>query len=470
MDSPDLVFVLLLAAFLVGALLNMKRFGAYALMTLLLVTPLYATVFMPRAVFGVTGLNFWNVVWLGAVAAAFLPAKGIQQAIRGPAYFAQPIAIFAGALLIATVYGMTVAHEIRLAGPGDPVTPVATMFQGWLKPMQFWVLGWLVYRHCLVSRDVRPVSRVLLISVILFGALVLYFYWKGSSSGYVDPYGTYVIGRDAVSAMSGMHANDVGALATYGLVFSVLWQERSAPWSYVRRAAIVMAILTIVFSFSRTAYVTAPLVLLLSFKSIPLKEKIAAMLVVALVVVYAAPLLIERVSFRADTRDVNQISAERIDGIWKPLWNDVEERPFLGAGRFAQIRSKYFTVVRVSHAHSAYLQLLLEMGIVGLAIVGFVLKRLYSVGRKAQTSLPYLLVAACLVGIMGHSFIPDASNYVLWVVYATSLAGIAIAKAGASEMTSALAAQGHFGPSGRADRNAAIANSRGKSFGPRWLR
>lgn len=426
--NPDLIFVLLMAAFLVGAFMNLKRFRAYALVTLILITPFYATIFMPREVFGITGLNFWNVVWLAAVGFVFLPARECQPAVPGPPFLSWPLAVFVIALLLSTVYGMNADPAMPRPGSNDPTTPLAIFLQGWLKPMQFMVLGWLVYRHCLATRDVRPVARTVLVSAIIFGAMVLYLYWLGSTSGYVDPYGTYVIGRDAVSMLSGMHANDVGAWATYGLVFAVHWQERSRLWAYVRRAAIAMAILTVVFSFSRTAYVVAPLALLLLFKNISLKEKVAAMIVVAVVVVYTAPLLIERASFRMETKDLNEISALRIERIWKPLWSDVEESPIFGSGRFAQIRSKHFPMMRVSSAHSAYLQILLEMGAIGLLIVGLMLYRLYAVGAMSQSALPYLIFVCCMVGIMGHSFIPDASNFLMWVGYSMSLAMLALAR------------------------------------------
>ena len=68
----------------------------------------------------------------------------------------------------------------------------------------------------------------------------------------------------------------------------------------------------------------------------------------------------------------NAISAGRIERIWIPLIPDVMRSPLYGSGIGAMlwsdaVRSGHSLLV--THPHNAYLQTLLDMGLIGLALV-----------------------------------------------------------------------------------------------------
>lgn len=432
--NKELVLILMSLALLAGALLNLRKLKTYFLGALIILTPVYATDFMPREVLGVTGLNLWNIVWLVALVFIVSSPQSDRGVVRRPAFFTPSIMLFLLALLLATMYAVAEIDEFPKLGTGR-FTVISVLFTGFLKPVQFLVVGWMVYKYCITTRDTNPVMRSILVSAIIFGGLVLYYYFVGQGRVGPEDAAGYVSGRNAVSAASGMHANDVGACATYALVAAVLSRDQRNFWMYVRYAAIAMSLLAIVLSFSRTAYIAAPLVLLLSLSRIKMREKLIALGAVAIVVTLFSSLIIERIGSGLQEKklDMNNISAGRTETIWGPLLKDFMENPIVGNGRFAQLRSKSYFKLRLMHAHSMYIQILIDMGIVGMIIVLGVIGRLYWVGKKSGSPLPYLVFALLLVGIPGHSFYPDASNSLIWVFYGLSLAGLVITRVPARE-------------------------------------
>lgn len=436
--NKDLVLVLMSLALIVGALLNLKNLKTYFLCALIVMTPIYSTEFMPRETFGILGLNLWNIVWLISLALIARVSLALPGAARPPSYFTASLLLFILALLLATVYAMLEVDKFPNIGLRR-FTVLTILFGGLLKPIQFLILGWMVYVYGIITRDTSPVIRSIFVSAIVFGFLVLYYYFTGAEHATTEDayYGTYVAGRSLVSAASGMHANDIGAWATYALVIAVLSREQQRIWVRVRYAAIAMSLLAIVFSFSRTAYVTAPLILLLTQSRIRMKEKLITLGAVAVIIAIFSPLIMERAEtgFQEKNISMSKISAGRTDKIWAPLWEDFMERPVVGNGRFAQLRSESFFKNRLTHAHSLYLQILIDMGIIGMFIVFAVIVRLYRIGRKAGTPLPYLVFVLLLVGIPGHSFYPDTTNSLIWIFYGLSLAVLAVSRIEARQKT-----------------------------------
>lgn len=426
MPNNDLLLLMMVGAFVVGAVYFYRNFQTYVVVVLVAITPLYGTEFMPREVLGITGLNFWNVLWLLAIA-VIAPRFTKLKAGAGQTYFSPSIIIFTFVLLVATAYAMTEASAFPHFGP-DAMSVTTILLSGWIKPMQILVLGWLVYAYCINVGDVRVVNRAVLAGGIVFAAAVVYFYFVGSlKTNYISDE-TYLTGRGMVSHAMGMHANDVGAWATYALVFSVLVKEQNRTWMLMRYATIAASLLTIVLSFSRTAFVAAPIALLLALPRVRWKERFVAVSIFVIIAVLMAPRIIERASFGLQSGKLDDISAGRTETIWGPLLKDVVERPILGNGRFAQLRSISYKKLRLAHAHSLYIQILLDMGIVGLAIVLTASMRLFQIGRKAKTMLPHLVFVMFLVGIAGHTFYPDIANHIVWVTYGISLATLALSR------------------------------------------
>src|SRR6185295_10127761 len=131
---------------------------------------------------------------------------------------------------------------------------------------------------------------------------------------------------------------------------------------------------------------------------------------------------------------LNAISAGRIDGLWLPLLPEVLKNPFFGSGHSSILWSEAMrmgggqTVLLVTHPHNAFLQALLDMGIVGLVLICAYYVHVYRRARAlaADSALsPTLrgffsgtaaaLVALLAMGIVDSALTPRSEQAFLWL-------------------------------------------------------
>ena len=233
----------------------------------------------------------------------------------------------------------------------------------------------------------------------------------------------------------GMHANDLGRL--YAVAYALLlftWGETKD----VRLKSVLiltMGILTIalVLTFSRGAMVgwvvVNALFLLWKFnaKTIGLAALAGA---VALLVMPGA--IVSRMSMGlVGGADVNEFSAGRVDEIWLPLLPEVFKSPIWGNGLDSTMWANALwaeMMLPVTHPHNAYIQSILDLGLLG---TGLVLAYYWHVYRTARDlgSNAYLsptmrgfyqgvvagLLCFIITGFAGSSLRPTPEFAFLWI-------------------------------------------------------
>jgi O-antigen ligase len=187
----------------------------------------------------------------------------------------------------------------------------------------------------------------------------------------------------------------------------------------------------IVLTFSRNAYLGFLLVngLFLVWK-FNAKKLALAVLGTAVAVALAPNAVYRRMSHGFDT-GADAVSAGRIEGIWQPLLPETLKNPLWGNGLDSLMWSypmETGAMLFVGHPHNAYLEALLDMGVVGLALLLAYYVHVWR-GFRALGSNPYLtplmrgffqgacaaLVAFWLAGITGGSLRPQPENVLLWI-------------------------------------------------------
>ncbi len=248
--------------------------------------------------------------------------------------------------------------------------------------------------------------------------------------------------RSELGKYLGMHGNDI---ANYFIVvFPVI-----LAWAMYKRNAVSFTALGFItagtiLSFSRTAYfVVAIEVLTYLFFSgrsrwIPIVALVAALTVSVLM----PEMIIERAATGLATGDYDEISAGRIDYIWKPLVHELGEKTdtlLLGSGRFGIMNTdawKEYRITLVTHAHNMYLDTILDVGVVGLAVFlglyGILIAGFARCSRRLKAKSQYRssLLVGCIVslisylisGLTGRSFFPGLANAYLWVVIGLGIA------------------------------------------------
>ena len=168
----------------------------------------------------------------------------------------------------------------------------------------------------------------------------------------------------------GFHSNELGTFLAIG--YALLIGARTGMTDRRARtlgAFVLCAIgVALVLTFSRGALL-AFLVIngwYLMFGSTRNRALFIAMVLIGCLLAPAA--VFERAQFGVETRDLNEISAGRLDNIWLPLLPDVADHLWFGQGLHSIMwtdAQRHQQMFPVNIAHNAYLDLVLDVGIAG---------------------------------------------------------------------------------------------------------
>jgi len=232
----------------------------------------------------------------------------------------------------------------------------------------------------------------------------------------------------------GTHANELGRVfvTAYALLLFAWWESKNDRAKVALFAALGVLSFGILLTFSRNAFLGFFLVnglfLIWRFQA---KKLGLAMLGAAVAVAFAPGAVYRRITYGFDSGSADAVSAGRIESIWLPLMPDAMSSPLWGSGLDSIMWSHAMTsgsMLFVGHAHNAYLQAILDMGLIGLALVlafyWHVWKGFRALGSNAYLS-PVMrgffqgacaaLIAFAVAGMTGGSLRPQPENVGLWM-------------------------------------------------------
>jgi O-antigen ligase len=400
------------------------RIGAVLLMLLM---PMGATHLFPHALMGVPGLNPLNVV-LGAT----LVSAVMRRQLGGMAV--QPLAwLYIVPILIAGLIGMSHADEILPyffdTESINYLDAAGYLREEAIRPLLMVVVALVI--GAAVARSQKPEKFIIaiVVSVWLLAAIEI---------GFIIASGVRLGSLASASSRAffdqiGMHANDLGRLfaVAYSLLLFVWWETKNGTlkaWLFV---TLWVTALALVLSFSRGAFLGFFLVngLFLAWK-FNAKTLSLALIVAGICALMAPEYVWNRITFGFDA-DANTVSADRLEGIWLPLLPEIWKSPLWGNGLASIMWSepmKAEVMLTVGHPHNAYLEAILDMGFVGLALLGayfvHVWRRFRALGSNSYIS-PELrgffqgataaLLCFAITGWAGSSLRPSAEFAYLWV-------------------------------------------------------
>jgi len=424
---------LALAAALLGCAFILLDFRV-GVVLLIVLMPLSRSALFPHAMFGVTGLNPVNLLLAATLGACLLQGLGDGSWRR---FLPAPLLwLYLAPLALAGAHGLRYAEDIV---PGFYMLDLILFddapgyFRDMVaKPLLLVLFALLV--AAAVARSARAESFLLpaWISIWVMAALVpVYVAASGAGLGVISASGA----RGFLSAL-GLHANDLGRM--YCIAYALLlftWAQTKGAWPHaLLLASMGLAALALLLTFSRGAYVAFALVNLLFL----LWRRNAQVLLLGVPLAVAALLALPEAVFeRVGTGfggGLNAISAGRIDGLWLPLLPDVLRSPFYGSGLGSILWSDAMRqagtggVIGATHPHNAYLETLLDMGLIGLALVCAYFAHVWR-GFRALAADPELspalrgffqgaaagLVAFLVSGITDSSLAPRTEQCFLWL-------------------------------------------------------
>jgi O-antigen ligase len=231
----------------------------------------------------------------------------------------------------------------------------------------------------------------------------------------------------------GIHANDLGRMyaVAYGLLLFAWAESKTRYFKLACVATMVVVVTALVLTFSRGAFVgfivVNALFLLWRFNA---KTTALALFVGILLFVALPGAVFDRMSMGFDT-DANAVSAGRIDGIWLPLMPEILTSPPWGNGLSSTIWSRAMRqglMIEAGHPHSAYLEAILDVGVIGLCLFVAYFVHVWK-GFRALGSNAFLspemrgfyqgaaagLLAFFVTGFVGSSFAPRQEYIFLWL-------------------------------------------------------
>lgn len=403
------------------------RVGAVLLLVML---PTSASSLFPRELMQMRGLNPLNLVFLATLASYFIGGH-----LRAPSALApKPLVwLYAVPIVAAGLLGMRHVHEIPAfffeTGGFAFSTGVQYLLTIVVKPMVVVGVACLIGAAAAQSRNperfIIPIAlSAWLIALVQIGFVLVQTPSLGMLAS-ADERGFYT--------PMGLHANALGRLHLFAFALLLF------VWSETRRPQMKLFLLVtlglvggaLLLTFSRAAIggavVVGALFLMWKFNARALALCIMAVLLAALL---GADALYSRLTLGFD-RDADAVSAGRIDGIWLPLLPEVLKSPLWGNGLNSIVWS--FPMVneamtRVIHPHNAYLEALLDMGILGLTLLSVYYLHVWKGIRRLGASdelngelrglfqgASAALVAFFLTCLVGGSLRPEPEQSYLWM-------------------------------------------------------
>jgi hypothetical protein len=410
------------------AILIDYRAGAILLVLLL---PISSTALFPHALMGFTGLNPMNLLLMATLASYM--ARG-HVGNPGPFVPPQVFWLLVLPIALAGVLGTTHFDDI-LPAFFDQLVVAFTSWRGYLgvtvvKPMLLVLAALLV--AAAVAKAKKPESFVVALAA---GACALALLMIGFVAISDIRLGMLASPRARTFFSEiGAHANDFGRVfvTAYALMLFTWWETRDARARLALFISLGILGLGILLTFSRNAYLGFFLVngLFLVWK-FNMKKLGLALLGTAVAVALAPGAVYRRITYGFDSGDVDTVSAGRVEGLWLPLLPETLKSPLWGQGLDSIMWSETLAIggmQMAGHPHNAYLQAVLDMGLIGLALLLAYYWHVWK-GFRALGSNPYLtpamrgffqgacaaLVAFAAACMTGGSLRPQADNVLLWI-------------------------------------------------------
>ncbi|MBX3394879.1 MAG: O-antigen ligase family protein [Phycisphaerae bacterium] len=416
----------LLYLFVCGLAVVAVRRWFLALCGLVFLTVLTQHPNMPREIAGIQGLNPWNASFLAIFSMWILTRHNDPPRAQTPPRVALIVLSYASVL---TLTGLTaVMDSDSMHADGRAIASARDVFvETIINPMKYLMVGIMFYDGATTRLRVKQAVFTAVGSGAAYAALM----YKSLKTGVFTM--DYSAARRATDKLVGLYANDMGEVLAFtlwaGLIAVLLIQRHWLKFGWLlANAAVVPCFAVLKSRAGFLAFCATGLVLgVLKWRRILL-----ALPIVLLSVVVFAPNVVDRVmtgvaSDGIADSDWDAISAGRTTYLWPAALNQFVDSPIFGRGRFTILRTGMYDAIYdvaggvPTHPHNSYLEMLIDAGVIGLAICLISMAGLARSGlalmRQRYDPLMTAVGAIGLIGVVtelsagvaGSSFYPGQS-------------------------------------------------------------
>ena len=249
---------------------------------------------------------------------------------------------------------------------------------------------------------------------------------------------------DFLAEDGGLHPNVYGLYCA--MVYALLLGRYNTLDQVQRKQVAIPTMLAstfvILLTFSRSAVLAFCLVNGIYFLRINILKKIAILFFVLIILALLPEAFFERFRLGMDTGDLDWYSSGRLGSIWMPLLPDITENWFNGQGHYsiywtnAQLIG---TMYPVTHSHNAFIDLVLDYGIWGTAMIIFFYLFIWHKFRVLANTYPssrlrgyfyggHLAMVVLLSTTLNGRLTPELVHFPLWVVIGIMLGSLTVLK------------------------------------------
>lgn len=329
-----------------------------------------ATSLFPYGLMGVPGLNPLNIT-IAATLVSFLVRGGNLRAVTPRALVLLYVAPIVLAGLLGTRHWDDILPYFFETEVVSFQNALGYLQETTVRPLLIVLIALLVGAAVVRSQKPERFLVVMAISLIVIALIEIGFVLaSGVRFGLLASASSRRFFEEI-----GIHANALGRLfaVAYGILLFVWWETKSPGLKTLLFVTLNVAVFAMVLTFSRGAFLGFFLVnaVFLAWK-FNAKSIAIALVVGAICMMLAPEYLYNRLTFGMDTGDANTVSANRIQGIWLPLVPEIFKAPLWGNGLSSIMWSFPMQIGAmdvVGHPHNAYLEALLDMGMIGLVLL-----------------------------------------------------------------------------------------------------
>lgn len=423
---------LLYALTIAVAVLALKRWF-WSLCALILLTCVLQRKDMPGQLASIQGLNPWNFlfVWIGLCWLFCRHAEGLRWDL--PSRIALLLLIYLLVLIIADVRALA-----KLSYFPDEYRQSTFSFltDELINPVKFMLLGLLLYDGCRTRRRIILAIFTILATFLFYALLTI----RCMPFEILQSESQFMRYRQRIDRDTGLNANDMGMVLAAGF-WALLSAWRLSTKSWFHGALLVAAATVAVglaLTFSRGGYL-AFIVLAVVFAALFWRRLFLLYPFLVLVVLVFMPSIRNRMSMGLSTvtaageqvSDTDVMTSGRATELWPFALRKIRQSPLVGYGRRAIVHTNapFFA----THPHNAYLEVLLDTGIIGLIPIAIlflgILRMSVSLLRSGQALLIRsiggmslaCIVALLVCGLAAQSFFTMQSMMAFWCVWALAL-------------------------------------------------
>lgn len=426
------VSAVMLAAGAIGCMVVLYDFRVGVVM-LILTLPISASDLFPHELFGLTGLNPMNLLMMGTLVSCAVHVAGDRR-LKGivPAELAW---LYVAPLVLAAMLGMRHVgeiasaffqmHEVSFYDAGGYLRDLL------LKPMFLVLFSLLIAAGVLKTQRPERLLIPMVVSIWVMCLLVI-IYVATANVSLSQLAGVYA--RQFLTPL-GIHANDLGRLyaVAYGLVLFTWAESKDSRLTLPLVATMGLLVIALLLTFSRGAFLGFLIVngLFVVWRA-SARTVVGALLIGAALAVLLPGAVLVRVQLGLGSGfDLDAMTAGRWNNIWLPIFDELANSPLWGNGLHSILWAEPMRsgqMFRVTHPHSAYLEVLLDMGLIGFALLcGYFLKvwKGFRALSRDQALSPELrgffqgaaagLIALAIANIAGSTLYPAVEQVYLWM-------------------------------------------------------